>query len=68
MYLIFLQTEMFSCGMHLLQDKLHGSVEILCGLLGEAQEIFLKLWFRDTWMWNTMILALGGFFDFRRWF
>ena len=44
----------------------HGPAEIFCGLLGEAQETFSELRFRDIGMWNTMILALGGFFYFRR--
>ena len=46
----------------------HGPAEIFCGLLGEAQETFSELRFRDIGMWNTMILALGGFTYFRRWF
>ena len=35
----------------------HDPTEFFCGLFGEAQEIFSKLQFRDTGMWNTMILG-----------
>ena len=32
-------------------------MKISCGLFGEAQEIFSKLRFRDTWMWNASIAS-----------
>ena len=35
----------------------HDPVEIFCGLLGEAQEIFSKLRFRDTGLWNASIVS-----------